>query len=631
VKKKTPEAPQIMKRSERGVLDKALSQTVNAGEDAEAALRRLYSVGKLSEMSDQNVRNLLGRASELTGHLGLEKHGLSDADPDVVKKLLQKEYGYIEDVIPAVITDSDPESFIKKIKRAQKLGYITEDVLPELMEGNAAGMQIPAIDKSTGIYAPKAILVGPDGSPLKRAGVGMHEMQHPLDDLLGATESRPYDMGNVANIRKTSDNPFDALKAYTKDHHPGSDVFELDKANQILKGGQDFDATQQAQLRARALQGLTNRFGEGYTKTRSVASPFGAMAAMLGDIYRPEELPKANPVAQKQIADAYAAMKHDPTNPEVRRAYEALTSEIEQQYDDLVTNKGLKVSKITGDNPYKSSKDLVNDVRVNNRMSYFPTESGYGSAEGGSGSDHPLLKPSKYLDVDGKPMPANDLFRIVHDYYGHVEGDNKFGATGEERAFQQHKKMLSPEAQKALASETRGQNSWVNYGPFGEENRKNPANTTYAEQKAGLLPPQMTESLDKIENPRLHALEKLSKVTSKIAAPLGVLAGVSGSLADVKEGKYNTAGTRMITNMAPMGIGDLSDKLMESAELRDTSPELFDETYRQTLINIGKRRMREGRSPIVETISGRKVDTSAMDADDEVNKRNALLREKFGT
>jgi hypothetical protein len=364
---------------------------------------------------------------------------------------------------------------------------------------------------------------------------------------------------------------------------------------------------------------------------KSVASPFGAMAAMLGDIYRPEELPKANPVAQKQIADAYAAMKHDPTNPEVRKAYEALTSEIEQQYDDLVTNKGLKVSKITGDNPYKSSKDLVNDVRVNNRMSYFPTESGYGSAEGGSGSDHPLLKPSKYLDVDGKPMPANDLFRIVHDYYGHVEGDNKFGATGEERAFQQHKKMLSPEAQKALASETRGQNSWVNYGPFGEENRKNPANTTYAEQKAGLLPPQMTESLDKIENPRLHALEKLSKVTSKIAAPLGVLAGVSGSLADVKEGKYNTAGTRMITNMAPMGIGDLSDKLMESAELRDTSPELFDETYRQTLINIGKRRMREGRSPIVETISGRKVDTSAMDADDEVNKRNALLREKFGT
>jgi hypothetical protein len=48
--------------------------------------------------------------------------------------------------------------------------------------------------------------------------------------------------------------------------------------------------------------------------------------------------------------------------------------------------------------------------------------------------------------------------------------------------------MYSPEAQKALTSETRGQNSWVNYGPKGEANRANPAATTYADQKAGILP-----------------------------------------------------------------------------------------------------------------------------------------------
>jgi len=60
-----------------------------------------------------------------------------------------------------------------------------------------------------------------------------------------------------------------------------------------------------------------------------------------------------------------------------------------------------------------------------------------------------------------------------------------------------HKKDFSPLAQKALATETMGQNSWVNFGPYGEKNKKNPQNTTYAEQKAGLLP-------DEIINGRWH-------------------------------------------------------------------------------------------------------------------------------
>jgi hypothetical protein len=35
----------------------------------------------------------------------------------------------------------------------------------------------------------------------------------------------------------------------------------------------------------------------------------------------------------------------------------------------------------------------------------------------------------------------------------------------------------------------RGQNSWVNFSSqVGEKNRKNPENTQFAEQKAGILP-----------------------------------------------------------------------------------------------------------------------------------------------
>lgn len=49
--------------------------------------------------------------------------------------------------------------------------------------------------------------------------------------------------------------------------------------------------------------------------------------------------------------------------------------------------------------------------------------------------------------------------------------------------------MYSDEARGAMASETRGQNSWVNYGPHGEANRTaSGADTVFADQKVGLMP-----------------------------------------------------------------------------------------------------------------------------------------------
>jgi hypothetical protein len=42
-----------------------------------------------------------------------------------------------------------------------------------------------------------------------------------------------------------------------------------------------------------------------------------------------------------------------------------------------------------------------------------------------------------------------------------------------------------------MTTETRGQNSWVNFGPHGEANRSNQKATVYAEQKATLLPEEI--------------------------------------------------------------------------------------------------------------------------------------------
>lgn len=237
---------------------------------------------------------------------------------------------------------------------------------------------------------------------------------------------------------------------------------------------------------------------------------------------------KVNPNISSKIAEAYAQMKHAPDDPAVQKAYAALIKETEDQYEKILKDGNLKVSKMSPDmtNPYKSSADLIKDITEKKHMWYYPTEVGYGNGADAV-NNHPLLKNSRFTGPDGKPMPANDVFRVVHDYFGHAKDGNKFGSTGEERAFQAHKQMFSPEAQKALASETRGQNSWVNYGPKGESNRLNPANTVYAEQKAGLLPNWATKSVEELESP----VKYNAKVAGKTALKTLGKALIPGTLA----------------------------------------------------------------------------------------------------
>ena len=198
-----------------------------------------------------------------------------------------------------------------------------------------------------------------------------------------------------------------------------------------------------------------------------------------------------NPKHGRTIADAYDQMKHDPENPEVKSAYGALIKETSQQYEDLIKG-GLKIDKVTDEsNAYRNSAEMHRDVLEKNHLNYFPTEAGFGPE--GKNKDHPMLQQTKYKDPEGKPMLANDMFRIVHDINGHVRGEpSGFGPRGEQQAYLTHKQMFSSTANKALFTETAGQNNWVNFNKkSGESNRKNPRNTEYAEQKAGLLSPNI--------------------------------------------------------------------------------------------------------------------------------------------
>jgi len=192
----------------------------------------------------------------------------------------------------------------------------------------------------------------------------------------------------------------------------------------------------------------------------------------------------------KRTADAYQEMVHNPGDPEVARSYDALKKEIKDQFIYLRDRAGVKMEP-SNDN-YANSAAMVADVRKNNHLNYFPTESAYGQGEGNN--NHPLLQ----VDPDTK-LSYNDMFRAVHDYFGHAAEGNQFGPKGEQAAYNAHRNTLTEPTHGALASETKGQNSWVNFGQHlrdaegnvpgkGQPGYVAPAARPFAEQKAGLLP-----------------------------------------------------------------------------------------------------------------------------------------------
>lgn len=179
-----------------------------------------------------------------------------------------------------------------------------------------------------------------------------------------------------------------------------------------------------------------------------------------------EPLPPVKAVdaeAGARMAKTYEGLKNDPQNPEVRAAYGQLMTEIKAQAQTL-KDAGYSWEYVDKD-PYKNSAEMLKDLRENHHIKVLKTAESQG---------HPLLSNED-----------NNLFRAVHDIWGHGVEENPFGPKGEENAFRQHAASLSPVAQRALATETRGQNSWFNYGPH---QNKPIAARPFAEQKAALWP-----------------------------------------------------------------------------------------------------------------------------------------------
>lgn len=223
-----------------------------------------------------------------------------------------------------------------------------------------------------------------------------------------------------------------------------------------------------------------------------------------------------NPEFAKRVADAYDQMQHNPNDPKVKASYTAMKSDVDKQYDYAINKMGMHFEPWTREGqPYANSKEMVKDVKDNHHLYFF------------QGGESPADNPMQ--EVDPKTgLTYNDKFRAVHDLFGHAAQGNQFGPKGEEVAYQLHRQMFSPEAIPALTSETRGQNSWVNYGKHLRDTAGNvpekgqpgfvpQTERPYAEQKSALLPEQFhrAEPAVKPENPKLSTAVAEPQATSE--------------------------------------------------------------------------------------------------------------------
>lgn len=170
--------------------------------------------------------------------------------------------------------------------------------------------------------------------------------------------------------------------------------------------------------------------------------------------------------------------------------------------------------------PYPSPKAVLADI-ANGHIWYYRTEDGFGSDATVDVSDNPLLEATSERDAAGNVMLVNDVFRVVHDFFGHGLEGAGFRARGEENAWQAHMRLFSASAVPAMTSETRGQNSWVNFGPHGETNRTaSAADTIYADQKTGIMPSWTWQ--EGVEETTAYALDAPVEI-DQMLAPAGMV------------------------------------------------------------------------------------------------------------
>lgn len=221
----------------------------------------------------------------------------------------------------------------------------------------------------------------------------------------------------------------------------------------------------------------------GVLKVQQVANSFteGNFGRPIREVARDSQ---ADEDVIQAAAGAYAAARHAPEDPATQAAY-GVFNDVTAGQAEVLRAKGVKFELMDGPgDPYKSVEEMIEDVSRRNRLKVRNTAQDLENFEPGhvmAERIDPAL--AKRLGLP-EETTKNDLFRAVHDMFGHAAIGNDFGRHGEEVAWAMHSQMYPEEALSALATETRGQTAALVAG--GE----------FPRQKMTLMPAEFTRPME---------------------------------------------------------------------------------------------------------------------------------------
>lgn len=272
---------------------------------------------------------------------------------------------------------------------------------------------------------------------------------------------------------------FDKLHNITGDFQKALDIFGITETNGFkefknrLRPINKLNSTDPVvALQITGEQGTQNldqaskAFNEGVEAVAKLANEYKKEFGI--DSVQHNKVDKLFPAVSRMISEAYEQAETDMTTEEVKDSYKALENETLQQYS-FITDKGLKVSRWLGEGePYANSKEMLKDLKENKHLYFLPNSEAFGK-DGDEVDGRAGLKMTDVYLEDGYRMTLSEVFRVVHDYFGHGILGNQFGAVGEENATLQHLDLYSSKALPAVVFQTRGQNSWVNFSGVNEQ------------------------------------------------------------------------------------------------------------------------------------------------------------------
>jgi hypothetical protein len=241
--------------------------------------------------------------------------------------------------------------------------------------------------------------------------------------------------------------------------------------------------------------------------------------------------------------------------------YKKFIGETNMQYQVLL-DSGIKFEIVDVD-PYTPNKaghqQMIADME-SGTLKVLATDAGFGmplaTPEGIVKGDvrNPMLAESMYQDVNGRVMLENDVFRAVHDTFGHGMRGNTFGPIGEYNAWLAHKEMYSSDARRVMTTETLGQNTYTNYGQHmrdvdgnlikvGDPNYIKPADRPFAPQKVALMPEEIINVASTVveDASELVDSDSLNKVKELVNAEPEIADNIFKSAKRVVGKAFNTA------------------------------------------------------------------------------------------